>query len=539
MDTIAHGSKHAPRYSFKRGILLPLGLALVVLLLAFVATTYWRQYQMLQRQTAEVGSDFERSYQNAVEDEVATLTALLEVLQNDGELKRVFTGGDRQELLHYVQPLFETLRDAGQLTHLYFISPDRKVVLRVHQPGRFGDIINRFTATAAQNTGTVAHGIELGPLGTFTLRVVAPWMDDGKLLGYIEFGSDMEHLLFRVGQQLELDLFVLINKQLLRREDWEIGNAMLGSQNDWDMLPEYTLASHTLDEPERQFIAGHFTEEGAIQKPHEGHIDQINGRYMHLKLLPLFDLIKHEVGYVGIVDDITASEVALRRVVLTTAAIYGAVASALFALVYRLTGRIERHLSAGARDRAILKDRSRRDPLTELLNQREFYNLLNRQLGRARNSGASLAVLMLDVDEFKLINDSYGHPAGDQVLREVANILRSNVRPLDALARYGGEEFAVILPDMPVSEAAELAERIREAFVDAPIQTDLYDINVTVSIGAAAFPADGPTSGDLVEAADKALYVAKRGGRNQVRVARDATPERPTQDPAVDAGDGD
>ena len=164
-----------------------------------------------------------------------------------------------------------------------------------------------------------------------------------------------------------------------------------------------------------------------------------------------------------------------------------------------------------------LKEASIRDPLTGLCNRREFDRRLRDELLRCERYRHPLSLLMLDLDHFKAINDSHGHPVGDKVLREVADIVKHALRASDEVARDGGEEFAVILPETANSGAQVLAERIRVAVADHTLAIDdQRRINVTLSIGLANFPGDAGTDARLIVAADSALYAAKRAGRNRV-----------------------
>ena len=159
------------------------------------------------------------------------------------------------------------------------------------------------------------------------------------------------------------------------------------------------------------------------------------------------------------------------------------------------------------------------DPLTQVLNRRALTDRLMSELDRARRYGHSVAVLMLDLDHFKQINDTYGHPVGDNVLRDTSEILRSAVRSADFVARYGGEEFVIVLPETSQEGAVTFAERLRERIFGTPYHEGLPTaLTLTVSIGVALFPAPRVTSADdLLAAADTALYRAKADGRNCVR----------------------
>jgi diguanylate cyclase (GGDEF)-like protein len=161
------------------------------------------------------------------------------------------------------------------------------------------------------------------------------------------------------------------------------------------------------------------------------------------------------------------------------------------------------------------------DPLTGLANHRQFYTQLAREMRRAQRYRRPLAVLMLDLDHFKAFNDRFGHLAGDQALREIADVLRQNARSVDILARYGGEEFAIILPETDLARAASQAERVRSAVAEHVFHSSEtgHEHRVTVSIGAAMLMSGTRKTEDLVGLADQALYRAKAGGRNRLELA--------------------
>jgi len=165
-----------------------------------------------------------------------------------------------------------------------------------------------------------------------------------------------------------------------------------------------------------------------------------------------------------------------------------------------------------------LCDLSLKDPLTGLYNRRYFDAELEAEIDRVARSGEAALLLMLDIDHFKSVNDTYGHNAGDQVLQAVAKTLQSCVRPMDTLARFGGEEFAVVLPACMPTFGRTVAERIRRAIEATPIQiSPNVDLRVTISVGGAfAQQWIRSTTSLWIERADQQLYVAKSAGRNQL-----------------------
>jgi diguanylate cyclase (GGDEF)-like protein len=159
-----------------------------------------------------------------------------------------------------------------------------------------------------------------------------------------------------------------------------------------------------------------------------------------------------------------------------------------------------------------------RDPLTGCLNRRAFYALFEKAFAESRDHGSELCCLMVDIDNFKRVNDRYGHAVGDQAIQAVAHCLHAGLRLADMVGRYGGEEFSLMFPRTTLAEASELAERLRIRIgTEAGSRVRMADgLVLTVSIGVSAITFGAHTPLELIDQADKALYAAKEGGRNCV-----------------------
>jgi diguanylate cyclase (GGDEF)-like protein len=175
---------------------------------------------------------------------------------------------------------------------------------------------------------------------------------------------------------------------------------------------------------------------------------------------------------------------------------------------------------ANIRLRVTLREESARDPLTGLFNRRYMEESLAREIRRAAREGYSLGVLLVDLDNFKQLNDAFGHAAGDEVLRRVGRFLEAGIRGEDVVCRYGGEEFVVILPKASLDDTQRRAEALREGIKAQPLDepTGLYP-TTTMSIGVAIYPEHGASAAQLILAADSAMYLAKAKGRDRVVVA--------------------
>jgi diguanylate cyclase (GGDEF)-like protein len=169
-----------------------------------------------------------------------------------------------------------------------------------------------------------------------------------------------------------------------------------------------------------------------------------------------------------------------------------------------------------------LEQRAMTDPLTGLYNRAYLADRFLVELRRARNYGFPMSVALFDIDRFKRINDRYGHPAGDAVLRKLASFLRERTRSTDAVVRYGGEEFAVLMATANSDVAFEQADRIRAELEKTPfvVPGQAEPLQMTISGGVATYPQDGQTFTELIAVADAGLYHAKENGRNQVFASR-------------------
>jgi diguanylate cyclase (GGDEF)-like protein len=183
-------------------------------------------------------------------------------------------------------------------------------------------------------------------------------------------------------------------------------------------------------------------------------------------------------------------------------------------------------IAASSVEKAVLYDYERqkaiRDGLTETYNHRFFQEMLDNKIAEAQRNNEPISLLMIDLDNFKLINDQFGHQNGDMILREVGRLMKERIRASDILARYGGEEFAIILPKTAAPEGYKLAENLRDTIEDKTfISPDDIKFKITVSIGVSELGKHAHNKPDLIAAADRGLYNAKKGGKNRTEIAED------------------
>jgi PAS domain S-box-containing protein len=308
----AEGSAQAI-YPFKRNILTLFATVLVLLLGAFSLSATWWEQSNFNDTLARQQTSAQLNYQSAMEQEAGMLSATLEAIKLNDSIKQAFASGNRDTLLRATLPLFTILKRDHKVTHFYFIAPDRINLLRVHQPARHGDLINRQTLLNAESRHTLAYGVEIGPIGTLTLRAVAPWYDGDRLLGYIELGKEIENVVKDIKPALHADVTVLLDKSLLKRHDWEEGMRMLGRQPEWDQFPDSVLISSTMNRiPD---IAKKYARDW--NKSSQNIIPQIadgeNSSRLGMTLSPILDASSKQVGALLVIEDVTASSQAMHR----------------------------------------------------------------------------------------------------------------------------------------------------------------------------------------------------------------------------------
>ncbi|MHB1292099.1 MAG: bifunctional diguanylate cyclase/phosphodiesterase [Sulfuricella sp.] len=654
--------------SLKTRILLPLALVLTILLGAFHYSLYRHEKTDANHRFMGDLQSAKTYYQRALVRRGEKLGATLETILHDEQLQTALRARDRKALLERAAPLFKQLHDHYGITHFYFEDAARVNVLRVHQPERHGDTINRHTTLTAEKTGKISIGAELGPIGTFTLRAVAPLYDSNGRVGYVELGEEIEDVLHDIQAVVGTDHLLAIDKQFLKSKDWESGMRMLGRDTDWDRLPGMAVVHQSLDLPREQAIrlVSQGNQSNSIMDIAVGDKQYRSGT------IPVEDVTGRKVGNLAILRDTTQSAHEMYATMRSLSLFFLALGGTLIASFYLITHRVERRLdeahlksinqglerealqarhiaeleqerdklrrtqeelqksteslrlaakvfenstegiiitdtkanilqvnrafttitgyseteAIGQTPRLLRSDRhnadfykamwasliefgywqgeiwNRRksaeaypewlsiiairdergetihylgvfadltekklaevhahrlayyDPLTELPNRQMLDERLKQSLASARNNNRRVALLYLDLDRFKTINDTLGHPFGDKLLQAVAERLAGHVRDGDTIARFSGDEFAVVLSDVGSQHnAALVAQKILDALAE-PFNLEQQEVFITPSIGIALFPLDADNKDDLIKNADAAMGHTKAQGGN-------------------------
>ena len=231
--------------NIRRKVLWPLGIVIIGSLAIFLfVSNYYLEMGLARTQEKQLQTLTSR-YHNYMQERTGLMRSLLQQLGRDTLLIEALDRRDRHFLFQRATPLFTELLTEQHITHFYFHTPEGTNLLRVHKQDRHGDLIDRVTLHLAQRSNKIADGIELGPLGTFTLRVVMPVHVHDRLVGYIEMGEDIDPILDYLAADGGDNMTLLIQKQYLDREDWLEGRNMLGESGVWDFLPDHVISGLT------------------------------------------------------------------------------------------------------------------------------------------------------------------------------------------------------------------------------------------------------------------------------------------------------
>lgn len=499
---------------YKRALLLPLAAGLLTLLLVVGVAEFLRERGAIDEQRSIAVEGVKSALKLAIDRDSDKLSGLLELLTRNADLQQAFVRRDFDELRAVAQPYYAVLRARHNITHFYFIAPDRRMFLRVQAPERRGDEINRYTLSEAERTGKPSAGLELGPMGIFTLRVVHPWTDtSGQRIGYIELGIEIDRTLEQLHSLTGVSLYSLVEKKHVQRERWEAGMRMIGRNHDWDRFPDHVVVgrpegSDRTDVPHRLLLAATSSTEVARAR--------VAARSLVVETTPLSDASGRSVGRMLLVMDVSASEDRYNRAIALLVGAGLLIGLGTLLIADRVITHVYLRLNETRQERDDYLERAERDALTGLLRQDVFMRALHNELQRIRHDDSTSGLLMIDIDFFKRVNDTYGHRSGDHVLQSVARLIRDCVRPQDLVARYGGEEFTVILPGAGHDTAWAVAERIRSSVEQFPFLVDGTTLKLTLSIGISIAHGGGTTTEALIRTADRALYDAKNSGRNRI-----------------------
>lgn len=494
-------------------ILTPIGLALTILLAIGIFTSQKQLEIALSEHVSRQLDGLSEEFKTEISHKSNVLESTLLLLRDNHSLNEAFEKRDKKRLLTISETLLNKALKKNHISHFYFTDRQRVNFLRVHDPDRSGDIINRLTTIEAEKTNTIITGIELGPLGTLTLRSVAPWYDNkGNNTGYVELGIDISFFLKEASEPNRLSLFLAIRKTLLSKKLWEQGQTLFGHSSNWEQFEDYAISSeHRLTEE----LPHHIPELKLVleSEPGTGLTKTVDESSYRWQSFPVDSFAEQNVGNIFVAVNVTDWLKNYNSIAYKTLLVYLFISLLLMFVLHRYISRIQDAEVLAHDSMERLHQLASFDQLTQLPNRQLFINELEQRLGESSRFAQQFAICFIDIDNFKNINDSMGHDQGDSLLQDLSHCLKGSLRDYDILSRFGGDEFVLLMPHTKPNEAAIIAEKLLQAANKAFLLKD-EEVYVTISIGISIFPQDGDNRDILLRHADAAMYQAKEAGKN-------------------------
>lgn len=313
-------------------------MVLAAMLLAFAVAAYLLEVRVRDQALAERVAAVRTLLTQKVAKDADLMQATLHALMASRSVQEALIRQDRDALLREVAPLFATLRDRHRVTHLYFNNPALVNIARLHSPIHFGDVISRLSATRARDTGEVVHGLELGPLGTLTLRLVMPWRVRGEVIGYLEMGEEIGYIVDELHDSLAVDAFVLVDKRFILHRQWQYGQTLLKRSAQWETFDNRALVAQTTPTLPPQLTTA------VLERLRHGDSEVIEsgGKTLHLAMLALSDVGGQRIGDVVVMRDIDALQQAFLRSMLLVIGLSLCAGLGVLTLFYIALGRVER-----------------------------------------------------------------------------------------------------------------------------------------------------------------------------------------------------
>lgn len=322
----------------KSSILITFSAVVLFVVGAFLFTVYYIERHARETDLRESAEAVENLLRQKLEQEAMAMHAVVMALASNRETEAALVARDRAALLRVMEPLYRSLRTMHQVTHLYFTDPRLVNLVRLHEPDQHGDTINRFTTLRARDRGETVTGLELGPLGTLTLRMVTPWFRGTEVLGYVELGQEIEQLLRDIRATLGVELLAYVSKRFLSREQWEHGQRLHQRTGDWDASATHVLVART-PEASAPSLERHI---GTILAGADGLQVHAGGRSLYLAGVPLTNAAGDEIGRLVVVRDVSRLDTAVQRSLWLATLVSVVAGLVVFAFFRRALLRVER-----------------------------------------------------------------------------------------------------------------------------------------------------------------------------------------------------
>ncbi|WP_432735859.1 diguanylate cyclase [Maridesulfovibrio sp. FT414] len=529
-------------FELKLKPLLIVSAVIIISDLLFIAVNYYSSLNAIQEDTRRWTREVEHVFLLSLENKATSMQQLASFVANMPKVEELFQEAEkahetningkndallaslRSKLYEYVKPSWVEMMTNYDIRQLHFhFGPGSTSFLRVHRPEKFGDNMDqvRFTVVDVNRLHKSVKGFETGRVYSGIRGVVPVFVKSSAgqstQIGALEAGTSFKGLLKAIHDGQDCEIAVLLTRNHIQKNMWP--DFIKDHFKDDSRVGSYFIESSSIHD------AGAFLTQNQVLKLLEtgAGSDFITGNQVwQVGVFPLrdyrssLDSTLDASGVVVFWRDATELWELLRRG-LWINILYSLIALIVVETVLIFGWRLSQdHLNKIIHEQTYkLREMATHDGLTGILNRKAIEKKIVEEVRRAARYDSKFSIILFDVDHFKAVNDTYGHNAGDEVLKTITSCVSGLIRTEDQLGRWGGEEFLLLSPETPLKEGIVLAERIRKAIEELAY---ISASPVTVSLGIAQYR-QGESVEDFVRRADTALYKAKESGRNRTRAA--------------------
>lgn len=506
----------AHSHHLRSQLLIPLGVVLSILAAALVGGFYLHFHYLNEREFDVKLQKTQLAIQALIDSRAQKLAIALDAVRNDKQLLNDMLLRNRDAMLNNSKPLFEKFRNDYGISQLLFYEPGRQVFLQLLQPEQHGAVIERQTLLAATRNDALSYGVELGPMGDLTLRVVAPWRQGDHLVGYVELGEEVSDLVLQIRRVFGLDVYVALDKQHVTEESWQLGKTLLGHEGNWQEGNAVAIIAQTLPGVPASILSllGSDT-----QGTTEAGVVTPNGkRHFLAGAIPIKDVSGRVVGRIALLEDVTGRLSAFWETFRYLALVTAASTLVLFAVFFEI---VHRGVRAWQREKAelveqqLVKDKARLrtieeleqgllfDKVTHLPNRALFLDRLHQQIHVAQRERRSFAVVVVEIAKLRELADTIGETLLEQLLQQVTFRFKEGLRRSDTIARSAQDQFAMVLPTVDLNLAVTLAQKIARLLAGPYSINDLY-LDLKIDVGISLYPYHGQEPETLLRRAEAA-----------------------------------
>lgn len=491
-------------------LLVPFFLCLTILATISIGSVFYIQTNHALKVAEETFTKTIRIFEKKFETDIQIYQTFIKFISRDKEAIKLYQSGNREGLYQYYKGPFNELKKQYNISHFYFHKNSKINFLRVHNPKKHSDTINRNTLNKSITKKGLGEGIEFGITHNLTLRVVYPWFVEGEIIGYIELGKEIDYFTPELSKLTQSEIVFTINKQHISQNNYKKWLDKSTHNVKFAELDNHYIIDSSLDKHENKL------KELLDNKNNISNIsiDNLSVHY-HVTSKTFLDVSGKEIGKIYVLSDLS-TEYSFLMQMITKMSIITLVLLVFLAFYYfRLLKKESFIITENETD---IMSLAITDSLTTLYNKRHFDTNLPIKIQEAQNNDNYISFIIADIDNFKNYNDNYGHKKGDDVLKEVAlQIKNSFKRVNDICYRIGGEEFAVIIETEKKNLAYKMSEKMRKNVANMNLKHSFNENHnrVTISIGIFTINSKDIVDYDsLFINADKALYRAKANGKN-------------------------